>query len=415
MASIYKRSGSAIYQCQFYVVHATTNELQKVRKSTGHTNGKKAMAFAVEMERNAQSVIQGGSDRAQRAKAVLAEAVAEIERETFTAPVARKYLAQLLAIATGEDMTDFTLETWIAEWLRRKARGTSDSTMARYKGHTTSFLTFLGDERRKKPLGSVTPQDARRWRESLQDDGRIGRTVQNYMKDIGAVYRAAIQEGLISFNPCTALEPLDTSDSMERKPFTLAEIGSLIKASPNGQWSGLILVAAFTGLRLGDAARLKWETVDLDDKRIVLMPRKTQKKKRTIRIPIQSDLLKFLISVRPQCDQPYVFTALSKANGEKYTAALSKVFNKIMLAAKVDRGKASHLPVEGEKSKGRVTYERGFHSLRHTFTSWLRNAGVSEEDRMALTGHSTRESHQIYSHANDSALDNAIAKLPNLS
>ena len=41
-------------------------------------------------------------------------AVAEIERETFTAPTARKYLSQLLAIATGEELTSYTLETWTA-------------------------------------------------------------------------------------------------------------------------------------------------------------------------------------------------------------------------------------------------------------------------------------------------------------
>ena len=33
---------------------------------------------------------------------------------------------------------------------------------------------------------------------------------------------------------------------------------------------------------------------------------------------------------------------------------------------------------------------------------------------MALTGHSTRESHQIYSHADEAALRDAIAKLPTL-
>jgi hypothetical protein len=39
---------------------------------------------------------------------------------------------------------------------------------------------------------------------------------------------------------------------------------------------------------------------------------------------------------------------------------------------------------------------------------------VSEEDRMALTGHTTRESHQIYSHTDEAALRDAVAKLPRL-
>jgi hypothetical protein len=40
---------------------------------------------------------------------------------------------------------------------------------------------------------------------------------------------------------------------------------------------------------------------------------------------------------------------------------------------------------------------------------------VSEEDRMQLTGHSTRESHSIYSHADERAGRDAIAKLPSLN
>ena len=416
MASIYKRAGVEVYQFQYYVTEPVTGELCKVRKSTGHTNKKKAQAFADEMERNAQSVMQAGSDRAQRAKSLLAEAVAEIERETFTAPTARKYLSKLLAIATGEEMTSYTIESWTAEWLRRKKRDSSKATIARYVGHTEALLSWLGTDRRKKPLESLTALDARRWRESLQDGGRAGKTVLSYMKDVGAVYRAAIREGLVSFNPFTALEVIDTSDSLDRKPFTGEEVSLLMKHAPSEEWRGLILVAAFTGLRLGDAARLSWTSVDLEARRITLVPSKTKKKKREVRIPIQPDLLAFFESVPIHSDKPDapVFEKLSTVEiGAR--AGLSQTFNKIMLAAGVDRGKPSRVIEEGqEKGAGRITYERGFHSLRHTFTSWLRNAGVSEEDRMALTGHTTRESHQIYSHTDEAALRDAVAKLPSL-
>jgi integrase len=417
MASLYKRPEAAKWQTQFYVKDPVTGELRKVRKSTGHTNRKKALAAAIELERNAQGVMQAGSERAQRAKAVLAEAVAEIERETFTAPTARKYLAKLLAIATGEEMHAYTIQTWVDEWLRRKQRESSKATMARYQGHSKALLSWLGTDRQKKPLESLTALDARKWREALQDEGRAGKTVLAYMKDAGALYRAAIREGLVSFNPFTALEAIDTGDSLDRKPFTPAEVAKLLAHAPSDEWRGLILVAAFTGLRLGDAARLSWASVDLEAKRITLVPSKTKKKKREVRIPIQPDLLTFLESAPITSGKPDapVFAKLSQV-GIGARAGLSQAFNKIMHAAGVDRGKPSRILEEGESpGKGRVTYERGFHSLRHTFTTWLRTAGVSEEDRMALTGHSTRESHQIYSHADEAALRDAIAKLPSLA
>jgi integrase len=416
MASIKKRKGSNVWQAQFYALDAETGVLAPIRRSTGQTSRKLAMMTAVDMERAGKGVMEAGSDKAQRVKAIFGEVCAEIDRETFTAVAARKYLSALLAVATGEEMPTFTVASWLVEWLRRKERDSSKATMARYRGHAKAFTDWLGEERSAKPLESITTQAARLWRESLQDAGRTGKTVLSYTKDIGGAYRSAIREGLTSSNPFTALETIDTSDSLNRKPFTALEVAALIKAAPSPEWRGLVLVAAFTGLRLGDAARLSWASVDLETKRITLVPSKTKKKKREVRIPIQPNLLTFFESVPIYSDKPDapVFEKLSTvAVGTR--VGLSTTFVKIMEDAGVSRGKSSRVLAEGqERGAGKTTFERGFHSLRHTFTSWLRNAGVSEEDRMALTGHSTRESHAIYSHEDESALRDAIAKLPSL-
>jgi integrase len=373
------------------------------------------MAVAIDMERNAQGVMTAGSDRAQRAKAILAEACAEIDRETFTQVSARKYLAQLVKLVTGEEMESFSVESWIAEWIRRKGRDSSRSTMARYQGHANSFLEWIGNERAKKPLESVTTQDARRWVESILDTGVVGKTAQSYAKDLGSMYRSAIREGLVAFNPFTALDTIDTSDSHERKPFTTSEVVALMQAAPTWEWRGLILAAAFTGLRLGDCANLLWETIDLNAKLISLMPSKTRKKKTVVKIPIQAELLHFLKNAPSLgSESSFVFPVLSGLSVNARDG-LSLEFVRIMGTAGVDRGKPSRILAEGEsKGKGRITYERGFHSFRHTFTAWLRKARVPEEDRMALTGHSTRESHSIYSHEDEKALRKAISKLPSL-
>lgn len=74
----------------------------------------------------------------------------------------------------------------------------------------------------------------------------------------------------------------------------MAQVIALLAAAPTAEWRGLILIAAFTGLRMTDAARLRWDTVDLDQGLITLIPRKTKRKKREVRIPIQADLLLFL-------------------------------------------------------------------------------------------------------------------------
>jgi integrase len=203
-----------------------------------------------------------------------------------------------------------------------------------------------------------------------------------------------------------------TDDSHDRKPFTESEVQAMIDSAPNEEWRGMILAAAFTGLRLGDVARLQWSSINLEKKMITLMPAKTKRKKREVMIPIQPDLLAYLEQVTITDDEPcaFVFPELAKL-GIGTREGLSQNFVKIMAAADVSRGKPSKEKAEGA---GRITFERGFHSLRHTFTTWLRSAGVSEEDRMALTGHSTRDSHARYSHANEDNLRDAIGKLSSL-
>lgn len=416
MASIRKRKGSSLYWAQFYIPQASGG-LKQVRRPTGKSNRKEAMQVAVELERAEQGAIQAGSDKAQQAKGVFSQALAEIERGTFNAQSARKYMAELLALATGEKMLAFTVEGWLAEWLRRKARDASEASMKRYSRSVESFVTYLGDDRKKRPLESITSNDVRLWREGLQDEGRTGKTTAKYQKDIGAAFRAAMRDGLVTFNPCASLEALSTEDSMDRKPFTLPEVAALMGAAPSEEWRGLILTAAFTGLRLGDCSRLAWSSIDLVGKQIALIPSKTRKKKREVRIPIQPDLLAYLEGLVIEDDSPDapVFPKLS-LKPVNSGSGLSETFVRIMKSAGVDRGKSSREELkEGEKRVGKAVYERGFHSFRHGFTSWLRTAGVSEEDRMALTGHSTRDSHAIYSHVEAEALHKAISKLPTLT
>ena len=58
---------------------------------------------------------------------------------------------------------------------------------------------------------------------------------------------------------------------------------------------------------------------------------------------------------------------------------------------------------------------RTFHTLRHSFTSGLANAGVSPELRMKLTGHSSERVHRGYSHHDMEVLKAAMAKPPSLN
>jgi site-specific recombinase XerD len=88
---------------------------------------------------------------------------------------------------------------------------------------------------------------------------------------------------------------------------------------------------------------------------------------------------------------------------------LSKHFRKIM-----DRARIEQRVIRERSKSGRNVNALSFHSLRHSFSSILANAGVAQEMRMALTGHTTRAIHAKYTHHEWEPLRDAFAALPRI-
>jgi integrase len=68
-------------------------------------------------------------------------------------------------------------------------------------------------------------------------------------------------------------------------------------------------------------------------------------------------------------------------------------FARIMARAKIE----GEVARKGNRQR-RTVRTLTFHSLRHSFSSTMANAGVAEEVRMKLAGHSTREVDAKYTH-----------------
>ena len=160
------------------------------------------------------------------------------------------------------------------------------------------------------------------------------------------------------------------------------------------------MVGSYTGARLRDCCRLRWEEVDFSAGRLVIHQLKTG---RPIEIPLHPDLLAHLENRASAVgDQSVEFVTPSLAKLETGGAnGLSLQFSAIMRDAGVSQGKTS-------KGTRREQNERGFHSLRHTFISALASADVSPELRMKLSGHADLKSHTGYTHTEFSQLAGAL-------
>jgi integrase len=353
-------------------------------------------------------------------------------------------LAALVEVSTGAPMRFFTVRTWVAEWLEMKRATSKPATMRRYAAHLEAFIAWLG-ERADAKLEAVTKADVRGFRDAIragwtpeggaaQDEDetpvRTAKTCNHYAADVGAVFRAAVREGLLLASPAAALDRLPEHDSTEREVFTVAEVSRLVataalpawmkgilRDTPEGaaarcaDWQGMILVGFYAGARLGDCAALTWGAVDLDRGTLSFMPAKTERKRKRLEIPLHPRLAAWLAQRAEDADTApgvplFPSLAQEQPGGSQ---GLSAQFVAIMRAAKIDRRTVR----EGGKGR-RAQHARGFHALRHSLTSTLANLDVPEEIRRRIVGHDSAEVHAGYTHTERETLARAVAKMPSV-
>lgn len=409
MASIYKPSGRKHFHTTFYVP-ADTGKARKISKSTGQTKRAEAQRVAVEMEEKALAEAGAGDEKSRRILSVITRATEDAQRGILNATKGREFIAEILKISTGEDLPQYTIKQWVHEWMARQ-EGVSESTTRAYTTYTEHFLRWLGD-RAGGTLQSLTTEDMRNFRKWLKDGAGGKRkasvtTANLKMKVVSSIFIEAMKQGITNFNPIASLKPLAPETNVTRKPFTAEEVARLTEHAPSEDWRGMILMGAFTGLRLVDCATLTWKDIDLAKGEIITIPKKTKRKKTTVRIPIHDTLAAFLKEKPiPIKSTSPVFPSLAKMSGTGRNG-LSTQFTRIMEAANVSRGESSN-------NGGRTNYERSFHSLRHTLTSWLADSNVSPEIRMEIIGHKSQDVHSLYTHLGDETLKTAMSGVPKI-
>lgn len=330
----------------------------------------------------------------------LQKAADEARRGALTEARTRDLLSEILQSVNGEGLRVFSVSDWFEQFVKGKRKSRSDRTAAIYEQTKCLFIEFLGPRARLN-IASVTSKDIADFRDQRHSLGLAPATVNLDIQMLSAAFNAAWKQGHISVNPCAAIEPV--KDKAQRKQvFTPEQVTALVKVA-KGDWKGVILTGFYCGQRLNDCANIRWRDVDLISgiKTIRFTPRKTGAEIVTVIHPALEDYLLSLPAAKT--DEAFVFPSLAQHD----VSPLSQEFGRLMEAAHIKQ----HVIRERTKS-GRSVNALSFHSLRHSFSSILANAGIREELRMALTGHVTRAIHAKYTHHELAQLQEAIGALP---
>lgn len=377
MASVHRVKESPYYHAFFMLPDG-----RRTHRSTGTTKRSKAMSIALEYEKAARM------SREQR----------------LTEARARQTIADIYAIGSQDALQQATIKNVLDAWLARKRLEVADSSIVEYERTARDFLAFMG-AKANKPADALAVKDVSSWRTAMA--GRVSAgTVNKALKIMQGAFIQATKDRLIRENPFAGVDGIKGKRN-KRRAFTQQEVGAILRACDT-EWRGIVLFGYYTGQRLGDIARLTWQNCDLEHEEIRLV---TQKTDRPMILPMHPVILRYLMGL-PSSDDPAapIFPNAYPLD----VATLSRRFVELLASIGLREAQGEHV----SKGKGRDARREvgavSFHCLRHTATSALKNAGVSDVVAREIIGHESEAISRVYTHIETKALRDAVNRLPDL-
>lgn len=237
-------------------------------------------------------------------------------------------------------------------------------------------------------------------------EGRAAMTTNIRVCILKEVFRVIFPEMSAKANPWAAFR-VCAGDGHRRRELSSDEMRRLmvVAAKEKGEWSTLFAIAIYTGLRLGDCCRLRWESIDFERRIISVVPAKTSRfGGKTVTIPIHSELMTALLDAASLPGTGFVMPAIALDFRERrwrVSRGLSRIFQKA--------GIRTGVAIEG---RNRLAPDATFHSLRHSFVSIATDAGAPLSVVQSLVGHSTAAMTSRYYHAGEDAKRRAVDAIP---
>lgn len=233
-------------------------------------------------------------------------------------------------------------------------------------------------------------------------DTSKGKTANKYRSALHQSFEIVKGESKASINVWEEV-PRASSTSHRRRALTEDELKKIF-AHVTGEMRTLFAVGLYMGLRLGDAVRLRWADIDMDNGVVHVVPSKTVRHGTEVVVSIKGSPLQHILEAVPAKNRSgYVMPGLAElyqSENWRLRGMIAKVFASCGIETTVST------------DKGRRSAEVGFHSLRHTFVSMAANAGVPLAVVQAVVGHTSTAMTQHYYHASREALDKAAQALP---
>ena len=293
-----------------------------------------------------------------------------------------------------------TLSEALDEFLADKERlGRSENTINSYRWIVGQWSRNVGSD---TSLVRVKPADI----EPFVRDASVSKSTRHTRyRNVRPFLRWCAKEGYIDTPPT---EPVEGPDKPHKLPkrLTKDDLDSICSALLSdyrekldagqcapGQlrwYVPLFRFAFYTGMRISEIARLRWQDIDRD-RRLILI--RKQKNKRQQTIPLNRQARRILDDVRDGADDEFVFRSPSYEKTSRSTRRFCERVSKVFREARRDAGLPDSITL---------------HSLRHGFCTALAEAGKSAVVIKEAARHADIQTSMQYVHMANERLKNQL-------
>lgn len=324
------------------------------------------------------------------------------------------------------DKNDITINDLYYRWIQLK-KGLKLNTFQNYK---YMYTQFVEPNFGKTHIVDLKRSDVRAFYNHLADIQHVKvNTIDNIHTVLHQVLELGVEDEYLRYNPSdNALKELKrahNNDAEKRRALTVPEQKLfeqfLGKEGQYHRWYPIFIVMMWTGMRVGEITGLRWCDIDLDDETIsvnhtlvyfdkggsercgfAINTPKTKAGERTIpMLPKVKEAFLVEKEYQKECglecnvvvDGYKDFIFINRFGGVQHQGTLNKALRRII--------RDCNYEVLDKGEKDLVTLPRfSNHSLRHTFTTRMCEAGVNIKAMQDILGHADAETTlQIYADA----------------
>ena len=226
----------------------------------------------------------------------------------------------------------------------------------------------------------------------LEDEGKSDATINRVVSAVSTVLNHCAFDGLIDSAPKFRRREENEGRVLW---YTKDEVDKLSLLSTDvfmrDDLKDIIMFGAYTGMRQGEILKIRKKDIDLVSNRIHVggVPTQTTKAKNWRAIPIHDKIMDVVVS---RCSQSSRSDVQLFGDEWRDKDQLLRAFKKVNRLLPKDEAYV-------------------FHTLRHSYATWLAEAGVPVRSIMALCGHKRIETTLRYAKATDAALTDAMAAI----